>query len=178
MKIKQKYVPKAKRNAGPLQSDRKWKDTYASQRIIYVKCPNCQQNIKESEFNKHLRIELLDPKWAQQKKIELDRRGGRSSNLLDDGAQVHQFLSHLQSGDDGNDKSAAQSQSASTLSSINSSDAHSNAHKRKPVLWDGTTESISITTKTAIAVQLQQGLDGHLHNDKPLIGPQLPKSKK
>jgi splicing factor 3A subunit 1 len=52
MKIKHNYVPKTKRPMAPEATSL---------------CPLCNQAIPASELQEHMRIELLDPKWREQK---------------------------------------------------------------------------------------------------------------
>jgi len=55
MKIKENYVPRAAaRNA----------NKHSSQLAL---CPNCKQQIPYSELDEHMRIELLDPRWKEQR---------------------------------------------------------------------------------------------------------------
>ncbi|KAH7018267.1 Pre-mRNA splicing factor PRP21 like protein-domain-containing protein [Microdochium trichocladiopsis] len=56
MKIKENYVPKAAQRAANRQG--------AGQMAL---CPNCKQQIPLNELEEHMRIELLDPSWKEQK---------------------------------------------------------------------------------------------------------------
>ncbi|KAL1890398.1 SF3a splicing factor complex subunit [Ceratocystis pirilliformis] len=51
VKIKENYVPKAQRG----------------QKKAMAICPNCQQKIPMDELQEHMKIELLDPQWKEQK---------------------------------------------------------------------------------------------------------------
>ncbi|CZR64133.1 related to spliceosome-associated-protein [Phialocephala subalpina] len=53
MKIKENYVPRAAARA--------------AQRQNMVLCPNCRQQMPANELEEHMRIELLDPRWKEQK---------------------------------------------------------------------------------------------------------------
>ncbi|CAD6498922.1 BgTH12-04578 [Blumeria graminis f. sp. triticale] len=53
MRIKENYVPRAAARV-------------ASQQNIVV-CPNCKQQMPASELDEHIRIELLDSRWKEQK---------------------------------------------------------------------------------------------------------------
>jgi len=55
MKIKENYVPRAAQRAA---------NKFGSQMAI---CPNCKQQIPLDELDEHMRIELLDPRWKEQK---------------------------------------------------------------------------------------------------------------
>ncbi|KXJ89406.1 Pre-mRNA splicing factor PRP21 like protein-domain-containing protein [Microdochium bolleyi] len=55
MKIKENYVPKAAQRAANRQGGQ------------MALCPNCKQQIPLNELEEHMRIELLDPSWKEQK---------------------------------------------------------------------------------------------------------------
>ncbi|POR35070.1 Splicing factor 3A subunit 1 [Tolypocladium paradoxum] len=55
MKIKENYVPRAAQRAANKQGTQ------------MALCPNCKQNIPTNELDAHMRIELLDPSWKEQK---------------------------------------------------------------------------------------------------------------
>ncbi|KAH7158251.1 Pre-mRNA splicing factor PRP21 like protein-domain-containing protein [Dactylonectria estremocensis] len=55
MKIKENYVPRAAQKAANKQG---------AQMAL---CPNCKQQIPMNELEAHMRIELLDPSWKEQK---------------------------------------------------------------------------------------------------------------
>ncbi|KAF4589130.1 Splicing factor 3A subunit 1 [Ophiocordyceps camponoti-floridani] len=53
MKIKENYVPRAAQRA--------------ASKVQMALCPNCKQQIPMNELDEHMRIELLDPSWKEQK---------------------------------------------------------------------------------------------------------------
>ncbi|KAK3996307.1 putative pre-mRNA-splicing factor sap114 [Cladorrhinum sp. PSN332] len=53
MKIKENYVPRAAQRA--------------ANKVQTAMCPNCKQQIPLNEMDEHMRIELLDPRWKEQK---------------------------------------------------------------------------------------------------------------
>ncbi|KEY65459.1 hypothetical protein S7711_08589 [Stachybotrys chartarum IBT 7711] len=55
MKIKENYVPRAAQKAANRQGGQ------------MALCPNCKQQIPMNELEAHMRIELLDPRWKEQK---------------------------------------------------------------------------------------------------------------
>ncbi|ETS03390.1 Surp module [Trichoderma reesei RUT C-30] len=55
MKIKENYVPRAAQKAANKQG------------LQMALCPNCKQQIPLNELEAHMRIELLDPSWKEQK---------------------------------------------------------------------------------------------------------------
>ncbi|KFH43797.1 Pre-mRNA-splicing factor-like protein [Hapsidospora chrysogenum ATCC 11550] len=54
MKIRENYVPRAAQKT-------------AANRGQMALCPNCKQQIPMNELEEHMRIELLDPRWKEQK---------------------------------------------------------------------------------------------------------------
>jgi splicing factor 3A subunit 1 len=46
-------------------------------------CPRCNQAIPVDEMEEHMRIELLDPKWKEQKEAADAKK--KESNLLREG---------------------------------------------------------------------------------------------
>ncbi|KAI0130569.1 Pre-mRNA splicing factor PRP21 like protein-domain-containing protein [Xylariales sp. AK1849] len=55
MKIRENYVPRAAARAASKQSAQ------------LALCPNCKQQIPLNELEQHMRIEMLDPRWKEQK---------------------------------------------------------------------------------------------------------------
>ncbi|KAM0513807.1 hypothetical protein ACHAPE_007406 [Trichoderma viride] len=55
MKIRENYVPRAAQKAASKQGTQ------------MALCPNCKQQIPLNELEAHMRIELLDPSWKEQK---------------------------------------------------------------------------------------------------------------
>ncbi|KAI0017904.1 Pre-mRNA splicing factor PRP21 like protein-domain-containing protein [Xylariomycetidae sp. FL0641] len=55
MKIKENYVPRAAARAANRQG------------VQMALCPNCKEQIPMNELEAHMRIELLDPQWKEQK---------------------------------------------------------------------------------------------------------------
>ncbi|KAI1131021.1 Pre-mRNA splicing factor PRP21 like protein-domain-containing protein [Nemania abortiva] len=55
MKIKENYVPRAAARAANKQGTQ------------MALCPNCKEQIPMNELDAHMRIELLDPQWKEQK---------------------------------------------------------------------------------------------------------------
>ena len=51
---------------------------------VKQRCPQCQQLVPVDELERHMRVELLDPKWKEQKERELSKK--RESNLMESGA--------------------------------------------------------------------------------------------
>lgn len=79
MKIRKDYVPRSRKNVNVATSI----------------CPYCKQAIPETEISEHIRIELLDPKWKEQKQL-LDQKKTQAAQLLQN-ADVSASLKQLAS---------------------------------------------------------------------------------
>lgn len=71
MRIRSDYVPRA-------QAKRLTSTTQAT-----AICPNCRQNIPINEMEHHMRIELLDPRWKEQR-AKADARYATTNLSVDD----------------------------------------------------------------------------------------------
>ncbi|CAO3621302.1 unnamed protein product [Cunninghamella echinulata] len=56
-------------------------------------CPRCGEHIPISEMDEHMRIELLDPKWREQKLAQEAKL--KDSNLLQEGTDVKKILNNF-----------------------------------------------------------------------------------
>ncbi|KAI8088908.1 Pre-mRNA splicing factor PRP21 like protein-domain-containing protein [Halteromyces radiatus] len=56
-------------------------------------CPRCGESIPITEMDEHMRIELLDPKWKEQKLAQEAKL--RDSNLLQEGTDVAKILKNF-----------------------------------------------------------------------------------
>lgn len=95
IKIKENYVPKAHKIQKSRQ-EMKSSTPYDRKPKSSVKqiCPRCQKEIPIDEMPNHIRIELLDPKWKEQKEREISKK--RESNLvIDQGSQIASSLKRL-----------------------------------------------------------------------------------
>ncbi|RKP36342.1 Pre-mRNA splicing factor PRP21 like protein-domain-containing protein [Dimargaris cristalligena] len=182
MKIKTNYVPKA-RTAPTV--------TEATQI-----CPRCHQAIPVSEMDEHVRIELLDPKWKEQKEAALAKQ--KESNLVTTGQDVQQLLKNLsghrsdnsllESTSTSKPTSAATATGAPTPAPIATTHTnHPNSYttgaprKPEPVIWDGHSASINLATQRAQANLTIEEQIAAIHRAKGItvdpkleqIGPQI-----
>ncbi|PIA15805.1 Surp module, partial [Coemansia reversa NRRL 1564] len=79
MKIRKDYVPKLRH--GPQVGQ------------VMLKCQLCEQEIPASEFEEHIRVELIDPKWKEQKIVYENKI--RDSNLVKEGVDIADYLKRL-----------------------------------------------------------------------------------
>ncbi|KAI9857713.1 MAG: SF3a splicing factor complex subunit [Trichoglossum hirsutum] len=71
MKIRSDYVPRAAAQA-------------ANRRVVQMAlCPNCKQQIPYNELDEHMRIELLDPRWKEQRAKADSRYSTTNLSTLD-----------------------------------------------------------------------------------------------
>lgn len=130
MKIKSDYVPKGL--AGRQQRNK----------VATTICPYCQQSIPENEISEHIRIELLDPKWKEQKQL-LETKKTQAAMLMQ-GADVSASLKNLASArtdlfGTAADEEARKAQEAQEKA----------ARKAKEtIIWDGHTASKEKTLDT------------------------------
>ncbi|ROT41663.1 Surp module [Sodiomyces alkalinus F11] len=69
MKIRENYVPRAMQRT--------------SQSVQTALCPNCKQQIPMNELEAHMRIELLDPRWKDQKAKADARHASTNLSTMD-----------------------------------------------------------------------------------------------
>jgi splicing factor 3A subunit 1 len=115
-------------------------------------CPRCGEAIPVAEMAEHMRIELLDPKWKEQKMAMEAKQ--RDSNLLQEGNDVAKILKNI---------------SGLRPDIFGSDDADANkrirefeeeAKKKERVIWDGHTATMGLVNqraqKTSIEDQIAQ----------------------
>ncbi|WWC61631.1 uncharacterized protein I303_104215 [Kwoniella dejecticola CBS 10117] len=127
MKIRKDYVPKGIQRGG---------------QVATAKCPNCGQSIPENELSEHMRIELLDPKWKEQKK-NLEMRRAQAQQLQQ-GADVVASLKNLANARTdlfGDDLDEAQRKARDE-------EEKQKRREREKIIWDGHTASAAKTTET------------------------------
>ncbi|KAI8805981.1 Pre-mRNA splicing factor PRP21 like protein-domain-containing protein [Cladochytrium replicatum] len=76
VKIRTDYVPKAKK-----------------QKALTSLCPRCNKPIPLNELDEHVRIELLDPRWREQRQRAMDKT--KDTNLVTNVAQVTTMLKKI-----------------------------------------------------------------------------------
>ncbi|CAI2172378.1 10823_t:CDS:2 [Funneliformis geosporum] len=110
-----------------------------------VICPRCKQVIPVDEMDDHVRIELLDPKWREQKlAAELKKK---ESNLLQEGTDVAKNLkafSGYRSDIFGNEETEIGRK-------IGEEEEKKKRIEKEKVVWDGHTASINMATQRAAA---------------------------
>ncbi|KAJ1720030.1 SF3a splicing factor complex subunit [Coemansia erecta] len=79
MRIRHDYVPTLRRGQAAA--------------TVHLRCQLCGQDVPASQFDEHLRVELVDPRWKEQK-TAYERRF-RDSNLVQDGGDIARYLRRL-----------------------------------------------------------------------------------
>lgn len=110
--------------------------------VARAKCPYCGQSIPEAELSEHIRIELLDPRWKDQKR-ELDARR-QQQQQLQVGADISTSLRNLAAartdlfGDEEDEETRR----------LREEDDKRKRKEREKIVWDGHTASASRTKDT------------------------------
>ncbi|KAJ2805953.1 SF3a splicing factor complex subunit, partial [Coemansia furcata] len=118
MKIRKDYVPTLRR--GPQIAK------------VTLQCQLCNLQIPASEFEEHIRVELIDPKWKEQKLIYEGKL--RDSNLVQEGMDIARYLKQM----------------ATHRSDIFGQDAAGPAEPgTQPVIWDGYSSTAGQATRRA-----------------------------
>ncbi|KAI9269557.1 Pre-mRNA splicing factor PRP21 like protein-domain-containing protein [Helicostylum pulchrum] len=132
-------------------------------------CPRCGEAIPVSELDEHMRIELLDPKWKDQKMAMEAKQ--RDSNLLQEGndmAKILKNISALRPDIFGSDEMDAYKRIK---------EQEEEAKKKDRVTWDGHTATMSLANqraqKTSIEDQIAQ-MHRRIGAAGEDIGPQIP----
>lgn len=154
MKIRKDYVPKA---TVPKRAGTREEAT--------ALCPQCGQPIPVSEMAEHMRIELLDPKWKEQK-IAADAKK-KDSNLLMEGTDVAKNLKNF-SGYRSDIFGTEEVEIGRKIGEID--EENKKKADREKVVWDGHTASINLATQRAAqGVSIDEQIAA-IHRSKGLTG--------
>ncbi len=129
--------------------------------VATAKCPYCGQSIPENELSEHIRIELLDPKWKEQKRVLEMRRS--QAQQLQQGADVSASLRNLASqrtdlfGDEIDE----------TERKRREEEEKARRREREKIIWDGHTASAQ---KTETTFQTQFNVDDQIKKMHSRLG--------
>jgi len=138
-------------------------------------CPKCGKSIPLSEWTEHLRIELLDPKWREDKIDHLNRLKNPTTA---EGDQISRSLKTLMA----NRPDIARVDTATRIDSMTQQQSSNQGVK---IIWDGHSNSITRTTANSAMLAQQQrknieeamksraGLDPNMPPIPPPFNPQL-----
>lgn len=114
-------------------------------------CPRCGEAIPVHELDEHMRIELLDPKWKDQKMAMEAKQ--RDSNLLQEGndiAKILKNISGLRPDIFGSDEMDAYKRIK---------EQEEEAKKKDRVTWDGHTATMSLANQRAQKTSLEDQIN-------------------
>ncbi|KAI8621623.1 Pre-mRNA splicing factor PRP21 like protein-domain-containing protein [Chytriomyces sp. MP71] len=129
-------------------------------------CPNCKQAIKVSEMAEHMRIELLDPKWREQKNAAEAKNRTSNLNQVDVAANLTRL-------------SDTRPDIFGSGEETNIGGKGAEEKQKEKIIWDGHSTSIGATTQK-VQLQALESLTESLMNPQPVpedtskVGPQLP----
>ena len=108
MRIRTDYVPRAAAKKG---------------NVLMAICPNCRQQIPANEMDEHLRIELLDPRWKEQRDKQ-DARYAPANNHVDVAGNLKRLASMRDDAYDGNGNAVSEEEAARRKKAALSYDGH------------------------------------------------------
>lgn len=108
-------------------------------------CPRCHKNIPLSEWQEHLRIELLDPNWRKDK---IDHMNREKNPMTAQGDQITKSLSKLIA----NRPDIAQTSADAQLAMLQAQ----NSTQENRVIWDGHSNTITRTTANSAMLAQQR----------------------
>ncbi|KAI8644082.1 Pre-mRNA splicing factor PRP21 like protein-domain-containing protein [Parasitella parasitica] len=171
--VMQPAIPKMPDTSAPIKIRTDYKPklygTTANKGAVATeRCPRCGEAIPVAEMAEHMRIELLDPKWKEQKMAMEAKQ--RDSNLLQEGNDVAKILkniSGLRPDIFGSDEVDANKRIR---------EQEEEAKRKDRVIWDGHTATMGLANqraqKTSIEDQIAQ-MHKKVTEDND-IGPQMP----
>ena len=108
-------------------------------------CPRCNKSIPVSEWQEHLRIELLDPNWRKEKVEHINRS---NNPMTAQGDQITKSLNRMIS----KRPDIAQASADAHLDSLKSSEIS----QEKRIIWDGHSNTITRTTANSAMLAQQR----------------------
>ncbi|KAF7732489.1 splicing factor 3a, subunit 1 [Apophysomyces ossiformis] len=133
-------------------------------------CPRCGEPIPVSEMDEHMRIELLDPKWKEQK-LAMEAKM-KDSNLLQEGTDVAKILKNF-SGYRSDIFGTEETEIGKKIA-----EEQEEAKKKERVIWDGHTATINLATQRAAQNMSIEEQIAAIHRSKGFapdqIGPHIP----
>ncbi|KAI8141428.1 Pre-mRNA splicing factor PRP21 like protein-domain-containing protein [Fennellomyces sp. T-0311] len=135
-------------------------------------CPRCGERIPMSEMDEHMRIELLDPKWKEQKLAAEAKK--KDSNLLQEGTDVAKILKNFS----GYRSDIFGTEETEIGKKIH--EAEEEAKKKERVIWDGHSATINLATQRAAQHTSIEEQIAAIHRSKGFTGdtygPRMPET--
>ncbi|CEI87839.1 hypothetical protein G6F70_005568 [Rhizopus microsporus] len=170
-----RIVPKVPEVNGPIKIRTDYKPKLAGAAgnkasVPMQTCPRCGKEIPVTEMDEHMRIELLDPKWKEQKSAYEAKL--KDSNLLQHGADVAKNLKNFS----GLRPDIFDADEAETLRKFKQKEEE--AKKKDKIIWDGHTATMTLTNQRAQKSSLEEQI-ANMHkrldgSQETSIGPQIP----
>ncbi|KAJ3097779.1 hypothetical protein HDU97_004559 [Phlyctochytrium planicorne] len=157
IKIRTDYVPKAKRNI-------------KAPTVIQI-CPRCRRGIPASEMDEHVRIELLDPQWRENRARAAEKQSGTNlssdSTVSENLKRISAYRLDIFDGDE-------------ATTQIKVEELRQKAKEKEDKVWDGhSTTIVSVQQKafTAGMAEIQATIQKRLREEeeREKIGPHVPK---
>ncbi|KAG0241874.1 SF3a splicing factor complex subunit [Actinomortierella wolfii] len=146
MKIKEDYVPKAFRGR-----------TGAALQEITQICQICGQSIPVSEMEEHVKTDLADPRYREERRAIEARQ--QAANVLLDGEMVARNLQQFQAHRANEEKTAEEERKKQI--------------EREKNAWDGTTESVTPATQRSVAAAAANYTPEAPVDPSKLVGPRI-----
>ncbi|KAJ2474199.1 SF3a splicing factor complex subunit [Coemansia sp. RSA 2322] len=153
MKIRKDYVPNLRR--GPQIAK------------VTLQCQLCRLEIPAAEFEEHIRVELIDPKWKEQKLVY--ERRLRDSNLVQEGMDIARYLKQMASHrSDIFGTANSSEQDAQAPASSAGTDPATGAQR---IYWDGYSSTAGQATRRARENMTAEERVAAAHRKKGLADP-------
>ncbi|KAG2226097.1 hypothetical protein INT45_011714 [Circinella minor] len=142
-------------------------------------CPRCGERIPMSEMDEHMRIELLDPKWKEQKLAAEAKK--KDSNLLQEGTDVAKILKNFSGyrtdifGSEETEigKKVHEGEGVGGTIVEGGVAAEEEPKKKERVIWDGHSATINLATQRAQQHTSIEEQIAAIHRSKGFIGDQV-----
>ncbi|KAI1303530.1 SF3a splicing factor complex subunit [Mortierella claussenii] len=141
MKIKEDFVPKAFKGR-----------TGAALEEATQTCPRCGEQVKLSEMDEHVRVELLDPRWKEQR--EQAEAKTKASNMVSDGTDIARNLNILKA------------HRTDIFSTEEEEKRDAEEERRRQIekevnVWDGQTTTVALTAQRNAAAAAAAAAGGY-----------------
>lgn len=125
-------------------------------------CPRCGERIPISEMDEHMRIELLDPKWREQKLAQEAKL--KDSNLLQEGTDVKKILTNFA----GYRTDIFGTAETEIGKKIEPDEQQNSSSRPDMAIWDGHNSTIQATQQAAQGIGIESQIAA-IHRNKGLV---------
>ncbi|KAJ2544891.1 SF3a splicing factor complex subunit, partial [Coemansia sp. RSA 1933] len=153
MKIRKNHIPSLR--SGPQTHE------------VTLQCQLCKREIPASEFEEHIRVELIDPKWKEQKLVY--ERKIRDSNLVQESMDIARYLQQMAG------------HRADIFGTDSGEGAQDNRQQQQDgsgkVVWDGYSATAGQATRRARDNMSEEEQIAEMHRKQGLADPRDPSLK-